>query len=100
MTGTLADAASDAHGWSVDGMVWTFGSLVVSLLFFAVLAWFLVARSRAKVALSREAGYRDLAGDATDAQYQTSAKLTVMDKQLAELSDRLGSVERILREVE
>ncbi|MBL7490018.1 hypothetical protein I6A60_05885 [Frankia sp. AgB1.9] len=100
MNTTWADAASDAHSWSIDGMVWTFGSMIISLLFVGLLAWFLVARSRAKVALSKESSYRTLANDATDAQYQTSEKLTDIGKQLADLTGRLTSVERLLREVE
>ncbi|KJE20628.1 hypothetical protein FF36_05054 [Frankia torreyi] len=100
MIQSLADAASDEHSWSIDGMVWTFGSLIVSLLFVAVIAWYAVARSRMKVALSKESNYRELADGATDAQYQTSAKLTDIGKQLAEMSGRLTSLERILREVE
>jgi Tfp pilus assembly protein PilO len=100
MIQTVADTASDAHSWSIDGMVWTFGSLIVSLLFVAVAAWYAVARSRAKAALSKESSYRELADDATDAKYQTSAKLADIGKQLAEMSGRLTSMERLLREVE
>jgi hypothetical protein len=100
MIQALKTTASDAHSWSIDGMVWTFGSLIVSLLFVAVVAWYLVARSRTKVALSKEASYRELADGATDAQYQTSEKLADIGKQLAEMAGRLTSLERLLREVE
>jgi hypothetical protein len=100
MTWALADATSDAHEWSVDGMVWTFGSLLVSIAFLAIVAWFVAARYRAKASIAIQASYRKLADDAADAQYQTSARLTAIDNQLTDVSSRLADLEKILCEVE
>lgn len=71
----------------------------------AIIAGWAVARSKAEVALANAAGYREMADDATDAAHQTSARLTsarltVIDKQLAEVSSRLAGLETPLREVE
>lgn len=55
---------------------------------------------RAKAALAREQEYRTLADTATRAQEETAARLAETREQLSELTSRMTSVERVLKEVE
>ncbi|HYN95661.1 MAG TPA: hypothetical protein VES42_17580 [Pilimelia sp.] len=55
---------------------------------------------RAKAALAREGAYRELAEAAVRAQEATERQLGQLNGRLAALEARVGSVERVLKEVE
>ncbi|SES40771.1 hypothetical protein [Actinokineospora terrae] len=82
------------RGWQeVVGVVGVFVLLTV-------IVWQVAASVRARAAVTRDAAYRDLAQRAVSAQEALVAELAETRAQLTDLRTRLGSVERVLTEVE
>jgi hypothetical protein len=55
---------------------------------------------QARVRLGQDEAYRELAAKAAAAQAETVAALALSSKALADIQARLGSLEKILKEVE
>ncbi|MEU3620971.1 hypothetical protein BS329_11690 [Amycolatopsis coloradensis] len=86
------------HQWQeVVGLIGIFVFLTVVI---TVVVWQFGATIRARGALAREQEYRRLAEKAVQAQEETERKLTELDGRLADLQKSVGSVERILKEVD
>jgi HAMP domain-containing protein len=55
---------------------------------------------RARARLAREDAYRDLAERGTAAQAETAGDLQRLAVEVADVKDRIGSIERMMREIE
>lgn len=75
------------------------GALVGTVILVFVIR-FLQATSVAAVEAARTDAYRRLASDAVTAQAGNAATLSAIQSELSEVKTRLGSIERILKEVE
>ncbi|GAA1411531.1 hypothetical protein GCM10009639_63250 [Kitasatospora putterlickiae] len=80
-------------GSDLTEVVGALGLFVLVTVVLAVVVWQFGATYRAKAALAREGEYRRLAETAVGVQQET-------ERQLAEVRQRLASMERILKEVE
>jgi hypothetical protein len=54
---------------------------------------------QARVRLGQDEAYRELAGRATAAQAEAGAKLAAFGAALADIQSRLGTIEKILKDV-
>ncbi|MEX0762382.1 MAG: hypothetical protein WD208_12735 [Dehalococcoidia bacterium] len=80
-------------------VVFVLGVLLLGAALIAIVIWQIFATARAKMSVAREAAYRKLAEEATQAQVSTAV---AMDKALAELTEirrRTAEMERMLKEV-
>ncbi|MEV6520608.1 hypothetical protein AB0M43_01535 [Longispora sp. NPDC051575] len=59
---------------------------------------YVAANRRAKAQLAQELTYRDLAAAATATQAETAAAVTAVQAGLADISARLGAIEKTLKE--
>ena len=67
---------------------------------FIVTMMYATQTEKAKIKSTNEEGYRKLATDATDAQKETVQLNEKLVTEMEEMKERLGSIERILKEVE
>jgi len=72
--------------------------LATILIVFGMRYW--AAMQQAKLRLSNEDAYRQLADKAVGAQAETAAALAAVNATLAEMKTRLAAVEKMLKEVE
>lgn len=78
---------------AVWGMWFAFGLMLLFTIILVVVIWQLFATRRAHAVLARDEAYRKLAEQVAESQQQTA-------KDLAELKERVASIEQVLKEVE
>ncbi|WP_460068165.1 hypothetical protein [Streptomyces sp. YKOK-I1] len=83
-----------------DGMIWSFGSMGFILVCAILVIWPTIAVWRAKSTMSRESDYKQIAEKAVTAQQDMERELIEVRLQLNDMSDRVKSVERVLKDVE
>ena len=83
-----------------DGMIWSFGSMGFILVCALLVIWPTIAIWRAKSGASRESDYKSIAEKAVTAQQGLERELVEVRIQLNDMSDRVKSVERVLKDVE
>lgn len=83
-----------------SGMVWTFGSLVLVLLFLMAIVWPLSAAVRARAGLRKEEEYRTLADRSIQVAERFERQSLVLQSSVAALDNRVKSLERMLAEVD
>ncbi|MFI8093431.1 hypothetical protein ACIF9R_34840 [Streptomyces sp. NPDC086080] len=83
-----------------DGMIWSFGSMGFILVCALLVIWPTIAVWRAKSMMSRESDFRSIAEKAVTAQQDMERELVEVRLQLNDMSDRVKSVERVLKDVE
>lgn len=84
----------DGNARANDAVV--IGVIVLLTIVTAVLIWQLGATRRARMAVTREEGYRALAEASVAAEQSADRRLTEIAERLAEMSFRMESLERIL----
>lgn len=86
------------HGWQeVIGAV---GFIGVTVAVVTIVIWHLASTWRARAILARDYQYRTLAEKSVRLQEATEQRLAGIDGQLADVQNRMQSVERILKEIE
>lgn len=83
-----------------DGMIWSFGSMGFILACALLVIWPTITVWRAKSVMSRESGFRSIAEKAVTAQQDMERELVEVRLQLNDMSARVKSVERVLKDVE
>ncbi|NGO07976.1 hypothetical protein G5C60_10020 [Streptomyces sp. HC44] len=83
-----------------DGMIWSFGSMGFILVCAMLVIWPTIAVWRAKTTMSRESDFKSIAEKAVMAQQDMERELVEVRLQLNDMSDRVKSVERVLKDVE
>jgi hypothetical protein len=83
-----------------DGMIWSFGSMGFILACALLVIWPTIAVWRAKSVMSRESDYKSIAEKAVMAQQDVERELVEVRLQLNDMSDRVKTVERVLKDVE
>lgn len=83
-----------------DAVVWTLGSLILIVPVLIVAIRQSGATARAKAQLAREQEYQRLTELSVTAQELTDQKLGEIAAQLTDISARVTSVERSLKEIE
>lgn len=83
-----------------DGMIWSFGSMGFILVCALLVIWPTIAVWRAKAGMSRESDYKSIAEKAVMTQQDMERELVEVRLQLNDMSDRVKSVERVLKDVE
>ncbi|MEU5342173.1 hypothetical protein AB0H18_15275 [Streptomyces sp. NPDC020766] len=83
-----------------EGMIWSFGSMGFILVCALLVIWPTIAVWRAKSQVSRESDYRSIAEKAVLTQQDMERELVEVRLQLNDMSDRVKSVERVLKDVE
>ncbi|MFE4977254.1 hypothetical protein ACFRAR_34750 [Kitasatospora sp. NPDC056651] len=83
-----------------DAIILTLGALLLIVPVAIVAIRQRAATSRAKEVLAREQDYRHLTQTSVSVQELTDQKLTEIAIQLADISARLESVERTLKEID
>ncbi|MEO3923039.1 hypothetical protein ABGB07_04055 [Micromonosporaceae bacterium B7E4] len=87
----------DSDAWT---MVLVLGIFTLVTTVVVVVLWQAFATWRARAILAREQAYRTLAETAVANQEKTERHLENVTGQLADLRDRVATLERLLREVE
>ncbi|MCT2589552.1 hypothetical protein LHJ74_06375 [Streptomyces sp. N2-109] len=86
------------HEWAeVIGVI---GMFVLLICVVTMTIWQVAKSLRAKAVLAREDSYKKLAEAAVSSQQATELQLAELGTQLTEMRDRMGTLERILKEVE
>ncbi|GAA4447042.1 hypothetical protein [Phytohabitans houttuyneae] len=75
-------------------------AIIFLLVILVVVIVQLGATWRARQSVAREQAYRTLAEQAAATQRETAQRLETMQADLAELRERTGALERLLKEVE
>ncbi|MFE5892064.1 hypothetical protein [Streptomyces sp. NPDC056468] len=83
-----------------DGMIWSFGSMGFILVCALLVIWPTIAVWRAKTVMSRESDYKSIAEKAVIAQQDVERELVEVRLQLNDMSDRVKTVERVLKDVD
>ncbi|MFE0510756.1 hypothetical protein [Streptomyces sp. NPDC058964] len=83
-----------------DAVVWTLGTLVLIVPVLIVAIRQSGATARTKAQLAREREYQRLTELAVNTQELTDHKLAEISTQLAEIKDRVASMERSLKEID
>jgi len=83
-----------------DGMIWSFGSMGFILACALLVIWPTIAVWRAKSTMSRESDYKSIVEKSVMAQQDMERELVEVRLQLNDMSDRVKSVERVLKDVE
>lgn len=86
------------HEW--QEVIGAIGMFVLLIIVVTMIIWQVSASLRAKAVLAREDSYKKLAEAALSSQQQTETELATISTQLTELRDRMGTLERILKDVE
>lgn len=98
----LLDSADFWNGWG--SVVVALGIVLSVAILLGIVSWqfFTVwrARTNARVSLAEHDAYRQLAEDATAAQMLFAEQQHRIVEDLAELRDRVASIEQMLREVD
>jgi transposase len=89
---------AQATAWS-DAIVAVAGIGLVTVIAVVVI-WQIFGTWRARMAVAREAEYRKLAEDATQAHRDTAATLAEVSSQLGRLTAQTAELERLLKQVE
>ncbi|MER7794162.1 hypothetical protein [Streptomyces sp. NPDC097640] len=88
----------DGHDWTE--VVGAFGLFALVTTVLTTVIWQFAATRRAKAQVVRELEYRKLAESATAVQQGTEERLKEISERLAEMQNRMDSLERILQTVE
>lgn len=86
------------HEW--QEVIGAIGMFVLLIIVVTMIIWQVSASLRARAVLAREDSYKKLAEAALSSQQRTETELTAISTQLTELQDRMGTLERILKDVE
>ncbi|GAB1644686.1 hypothetical protein [Krasilnikovia sp. MM14-A1259] len=86
--------------WDTDATVWTLGLMVLLVPVLIVAIRTSGATAQAKAKSGREQEYQRLTEQAVYSHELTRQKLEEVARQLADISVRVTSVERLLKEVE
>lgn len=76
------------------------GIFILLTTVISVIIWQVAATRRAKVLLVREQEYRRIAEEGVATQQNTEHRLNELGERLAEIQNRMASIERILQQVE
>ncbi|WSQ10288.1 hypothetical protein OG604_22405 [Streptomyces sp. NBC_01231] len=83
-----------------DGMLWSLESTGFIVVLAILAIWPSIAIWRAKSTMSRESDYKHIAEKAVAAQQDTERELIEVRLQLNDMSDRVKSVERVLKDID
>ncbi|GAA1715794.1 hypothetical protein [Fodinicola feengrottensis] len=86
--------------WQWQEVIGTAGAFVLIISVVTVTIWQVGATRRAKALLAAQHDYRDLAERVARTQENTEKQLTALAERMADVQARMGSVERILKDVE
>jgi hypothetical protein len=86
------------RGW--QEVIGAAGFIGVTVVVVTIVIWHLASTWRARAILAREHQYRTLAEKSVRIQEATQQHLAGIDGQLADVQNRMQSVERILKEIE
>jgi hypothetical protein len=83
-----------------SGMWWTFGSLVIALLFIAAIVWPVTSVWKSRAGLAKEQEYRDLSDRSVRSMEGSERELVELRSTMTGLNSRIEVLEQMLAEVD